>query len=167
MRIYFESGLIVVYILTSMLRRRFIVPSLGVLFALAAFVYPPSLNYLWTFLRTPYDLFVADAMGLEMLALEKEIWAFYDKEGKFPMEPHVYALMAGMQRFELPQPNTRLKFKTLDPWGKPYCYRRLTRPEGYELSSSGPDGVTGTKDDVIFRRTTANGRDEPQFWKSP
>jgi type II secretion system protein G len=38
-----------------------------------------------------------------------------------------------------------------DPWGRPYVYH-ATRPSGadpYTLLSRGPDGVEGTKDDIV------------------
>jgi len=37
-----------------------------------------------------------------------------------------------------------------DPWGNPYNYVKpgVRHPRSYDLSSSGPDGVKGTEDDV-------------------
>jgi len=38
----------------------------------------------------------------------------------------------------------------LDPWGNPFVYRSpgLRNPDGYDLSSVGPDGTPGTQDDI-------------------
>jgi type II secretion system protein G len=39
-----------------------------------------------------------------------------------------------------------------DPWGRPWLYRSPRagiNPEGYDLSSGGPDGKAGTRDDII------------------
>ena len=43
-----------------------------------------------------------------------------------------------------------LKKKPVDPWGKPYIYKAPGdhNQDGYDLSSSGPDGQPGTADDV-------------------
>lgn len=37
-----------------------------------------------------------------------------------------------------------------DPWGRAYYYRcpGVHDPEGYDLWSAGPDGVSGTRDDI-------------------
>ncbi len=40
------------------------------------------------------------------------------------------------------------KKRTLDPWGNPYIYR--TTRGGFELFSSGKDGIAGTKDDIRY-----------------
>jgi general secretion pathway protein G len=39
----------------------------------------------------------------------------------------------------------------LDPWGRPYLYEYPGRlnPSGYDLRSTGPDGQTGTTDDIV------------------
>ena len=39
----------------------------------------------------------------------------------------------------------------VDPWGNPYVYDYPGRhnPGGYDLLSAGPDGLVGTKDDVV------------------
>jgi len=39
----------------------------------------------------------------------------------------------------------------LDPWGKPYKYvcPGIHNPDGYDLSSFGPDGQEGTADDIV------------------
>lgn len=44
-----------------------------------------------------------------------------------------------------------------DPWGNKYVARKIagTR-EGYEIASSGPDGVPGTPDDLTERITKIN-----------
>jgi general secretion pathway protein G len=43
-----------------------------------------------------------------------------------------------------------------DPWGRPYVYQHPPQnnpdPEGYDLSSVGPDGQPGTDDDVVSWR---------------
>ena len=38
----------------------------------------------------------------------------------------------------------------LDPWGRPYLYKFPgdRNPNSYDISSSGPDGVDGTADDI-------------------
>jgi general secretion pathway protein G len=37
-----------------------------------------------------------------------------------------------------------------DPWGNPYVYTApgVNNPDGYDLSSNGPDGRAGTADDI-------------------
>lgn len=37
-----------------------------------------------------------------------------------------------------------------DPWGRAYYYRcpGVHDPEGYDLWSAGPDGISGTRDDI-------------------
>lgn len=44
-----------------------------------------------------------------------------------------------------------IKFKPLDPWGREYNYVAPGShdPNGYDLSSSGPDGQPSTSDDVV------------------
>jgi len=44
-----------------------------------------------------------------------------------------------------------LKKKPVDPWGKPYIYKAPgdKNPDGYDLSSLGPDGQAGTADDLV------------------
>lgn len=43
-----------------------------------------------------------------------------------------------------------IKQAPIDPWGNAYNYRfpGTKNPEGYDLWSSGPDGTTGTPDDI-------------------
>jgi len=42
----------------------------------------------------------------------------------------------------------------LDPWGHPYSYEcpGSLNPSGYDLRSAGPDGQTGTEDDIVNGR---------------
>jgi general secretion pathway protein G len=44
-----------------------------------------------------------------------------------------------------------LKQKPMDPWGKAYIYKAPGEhnTDGYDLSSSGPDGQAGTTDDIV------------------
>lgn len=48
------------------------------------------------------------------------------------------------------------KAVTADPWGNPYTYECPGRhnPDGYDLSSMGPDGTSGGDDDVTNWGTT-------------
>ncbi len=43
----------------------------------------------------------------------------------------------------------------LDPWGHPYIYECPGRhkPTSYDLSSAGPDGKSGTEDDIVNWQT--------------
>jgi general secretion pathway protein G len=44
-----------------------------------------------------------------------------------------------------------------DPWGRPYAYQcpGATNPAGYDIRSAGPDGQTGTADDIVNASITA------------
>ncbi len=45
----------------------------------------------------------------------------------------------------------------LDPWGHPYLYEYPGKmnPSGYDIRSAGPDGQTGTADDIVNASITA------------
>jgi len=51
-------------------------------------------------------------------------------------------------------PYIQEKKNTLDPWGRPYRYTCPGRYNkyGYDLSSTGSDGIGGTEDDMVDRR---------------
>ncbi len=45
-------------------------------------------------------------------------------------------------------PYVKKKKAPLDPWGKPYIYRKGSGDNPYELFSAGPDGIENTDDDI-------------------
>lgn len=87
----------------------------------------------------------------QISAIEMALDAFEVDTGFYPQGN------AGLNAL-VDQPNNAQNWKgpylkkgvPLDPWGNPYLYSYPGRnnPKGYDISSAGPDGQTGTDDDI-------------------
>lgn len=59
-------------------------------------------------------------------------------------------LYATTHQGKLPRSLSDASQVTSDPWGQPYTYKLLKRGKSYELRSAGPDGTSGTDDDLVL-----------------
>ena len=81
----------------------------------------------------------------EIFSIQRELEYFYFEHKGWPSETQGLA--------ELNRNGTGPSISLIDPWGKPYGYRLEKSPERMEglspyVWSSGPDGVSGTDDDI-------------------
>ena len=90
------------------------------------------------------------AAKTQISSLEQALDAFEVDNGYYPRSGGLDALLA--------QPNNAPNWKgpylpkavPNDPWGNPYSYEYPGKhnPNGYDLWSAGPDGQSGTDDDI-------------------
>ena len=116
----------------TLLEIMLVVAIIGVLLAAAIYKMSPTLDV------AKETRARADIQGLRTLLL-----SYNGSNGYYPTGDQGLSALVPRLMESLP----------LDPWGKPYVYRYPGRsnPSGYDLFSSGPDGIPDTADDITGR----------------
>ncbi len=129
-------------------------PILIILLILAAFI-------VWDFSRIQAGNDVIEAQ-MQISAFEMGLETYHLDIGEYPTSQQGLEALR-VPPVELTDPTKWLgpyhkNDITLDPWSQPYCYERLDS-DGYRIYSGGPDGQTGTVDDIM----SLNGPDPIPF----